>query len=172
MKRIAYGLLIALMLMASTVLAVKPNGPAAVNGLEHPGVASQLYLYQKCPSGGPNCPWDDSSLWGAAWGKMTFDDSSFVFNGHGLVAGTGYSLIYYPDPRLGVGCKVLGTSMANGGGNVNVAGSFDFSSIPVSGDTNSPKSKIWLVLSDDVVDCDYGMNGWNPTSYLFESALI
>lgn len=33
--------------MALPVLAVKPNGPSAVNGLEHPGQVSQLYLYEK-----------------------------------------------------------------------------------------------------------------------------
>ena len=55
---------------------------------------------------------------GGAWGKMkynlvdpTFD---FKFNGHGLVAGEEYTLIYYPDkegnpwPRTNIRCLASG----------------------------------------------------------------
>ena len=68
--------------------------------------------------------------------------------------------------------EVLGEGVANEGGNVHIAGNFDFTSIPWSVDQNSG-AKIWLVLSDDV-ECegDSQMTGWNPAEYLFENNLI
>lgn len=134
--------------MAVPAFAVKPNGPSAVNGLAHPGQASQLYLYEKDPS-----TWN--VVEGGAWGKMTFSADSFVFNGHGLEANTDYTLIRYNDPWPGSPvCLASGTS--NNGGNINL-----------SGDMQSGGPKVWLVLSSDV-NCGVGMSGWHPTEYLFE----
>jgi hypothetical protein len=82
----------------------------------------------------------------------------YVFNGHDLMAGEDYTLIYYPDPWPGTGLKCLGSGMANNGGNLNLRNSL------VTDDLLD--AKIWLVLSDDVT-CDVNMTGWNPTEYLF-----
>jgi hypothetical protein len=64
---------------------------------------------------------------------------------------------------------ILGTGTANGGGNVNIAGDFNFKSLPWTIDLNSG-SKIWLVKSSDIVPGK--LSGWNPTEYLFEYKLI
>lgn len=178
-KMILFGVIaVATLMMTSAVLAVKPNGPSAQNGLtKGKSVEQHLYLYQKCPAGEP-CPWYDSTLWGSAWGKLTFKDTAdgkFVFNGHKVEKKTDYTLIYYPDPWPGNGLICIGTGTTNKGGNVNIKGTFDFDTIPIEADTNEG-AKIWLVLSSDV-DCGTEatqgkMVGWNPTKYLFEYQLI
>ena len=92
MKKIILGLFLMTLLMTGTaVLAMKANGPAAFNGLNHAGQAAQLYLYEKDP-----VTWEviDSG----AWGKMTYTEENFVFNGHGLEPKTEYTLIRYMDP--------------------------------------------------------------------------
>lgn len=128
--------------------------------------ANHLYLYEKDPT-----TWTIVS--DGAWGKMTYQDSKFVFNGHGLDAGVEYALIYYPDPWPGdtayLDTTILGTGISNGGGNVNIAGTFDFTAIPTEDDGNTG-AKIWLVLAEDH-DGDK-MIAWNPVEYLFENNLI
>lgn len=139
----------------------KNNGPAGKSSV------NQLYLVAKNPS-------DWSIVSDGAWGKLTFNTKSgkFVFDGKKLQSKTEYSLIYYPDPWPGTGCEVLGTGTTNKGGNIHIAGTFDFDSIPISTDANHAKgAKIWLVLSSDVT-CPTGMKAWNPTQYLFEYDLI
>ena len=136
--------LFAIMLMAVAVVAIKPNGPSAVNGLNGKGT-EQLYLYEKDSS------WDPVP---GAWGQMTFDEDSFVFNGHGLESGVEYTLIRYVEP-WNTPDVVLGQAMANNGGNVHI-----------SGELLDGGYKIWLVLSDDVVGGN--LVGWNPSEYLFE----
>ena len=160
-RTILFGsVLVAALMLASVAVAVKPNGPSAYNGLNK-GKSSvkHLYLYEKDSS------WN--VVPGGAWGKMRFDDDSFVFNGHGLEAGYDYTLIYYPDPWPGTGCMALGYGTAGTYGNVHIMEAFDFTSLP-------DNSKIWLVLdSDENCDGDTGkMTGWNPTEYLFEYDLI
>ena len=141
-----------------------PNGQAGNSNIAH------LYLYEKDP-----LTWD--IVEDGAWGKMKYNLSGemfeFVFNGHGLEAGSDYTLIYYPDLWPGNGLICLGSGVANKGGNVHIAESCDIDFLPVVLDDNFPDgSKIWLVLSDDV-DCDaQNMIGWNPTEYLFEDDLI
>jgi len=154
-----------------------------------------LYLYQKTwvdPAVG-----DYMDVDGGAWGKMkynlagsTFD---FVFNGHGLVPGMDYTLIYYPDPWPGDGLICLGEGTVNNGGEIHIAGSFDTGvDLPIDGDLNadtntttledgSTGAKIFLVPSDDVDCTGQVMSGWTgPWSgnidgeniYLFEDELI
>jgi len=152
-KKILFGI-VTVMLLASVgmVFAIKPNGPSAYNGLNHPGEASQLYLYEKDSSWNP--------VPGGAWGKMTFNcQGSFVFNGHGLVAETGYTLIRYTDSWPG-SPVCLGSEIANTGGNVHIAG-----------DMLNGGPKVWLVLTSDV-NCGNAMTGWQPEQYLFEYNLI
>jgi hypothetical protein len=141
-------------------LSKKPGGPAGNSNIAH------LYLYEK------------DSIWDivpdGAWGKMKYNQSGetfdFVFNGHGLVHETEYTLIYYPDPWPGTGLICLGSGTVNEEGNIHIAESVNTGDLPACGDRNVG-AKIWLVLSDDV-DCDNKMTGWNPEEYLFENNLI
>ena len=151
-------------------LSKKPSGPAGGSNTAH------LYLYEKNP-----VTW--SIVDGGAWGKMKYNLSGsnfdFVFNGHGLDAGVAYTLIYYPDkignpwPRLDIIC--LGSGIANGGGEVNIAGSVPTGTLPNPADEINGGAKIWLILSNDELYCGENtaqMKGWNPTEYLFEGELI
>ena len=175
MKKLVYTL-IALMVLTvfmvgcttvvpETELSKKgPNGQAGNSNIAH------LYLYEK--SGDP----DWIIVEDGAWGKMKYNLSGemfeFVFNGHGLEAGSDYTLIYYPDPWPGNGLICLGNGAANGGGEVHIAGSYDTGDLPAEGDTVPlDGAKIWLVLTTDV-DCDNLMIGWNPAEYLFEDEVI
>lgn len=105
----------------------------------------------------------------------TFD---FVFNGYDLkgAEGTGYTLIYYPDPWPGNGLICLGIGTVDSAGEIYIEGPVEINTdLPITGDTNAPGAKIWLVLSDDV-DCSAGSWAlpwaWNATEYLFENNLI
>ena len=168
MKKTLLLLVIVVLLIGATAVSAgsgKGRGPAGKSNVAH------LYLFEKVPSE----PWP--IVQGGAWGKMKYNLSGstfdFVFNGHGLEAGEGYRLIYYPDPWPGVGLICLGSGTANDEGNIHIAGSVDTGDLPAEGDDNYPDgAKIWLVLSEDV-DCDgAAMIGWNPTEYLFEHHLI
>lgn len=157
-------LFIGLVLVATPVFAKGKNGPAGKSNKAH------LYLYEKDPSN-----W--SIVEDGAWGKMTYDQSgeefNFVFNGHGLMPETEYTLIYYPDPWPGDGLICMGHGTSNKGGNINIKDYEDIEeSLPIDNDENEG-AKIWLVLSDDV-KCEENskMDAWNPTEYLFEYDLI
>lgn len=135
--------------LALPVLAGSPKDPADYNGLNHSGNASQLYLYEK--TGDPD--WDIVS--DGAWGKLTFTDEKYSFQGHGLEPNTDYTLIRYQDPWPG-SPVCLGADTSNNGGN-----------LALTGDMQAGGPKVWLVLTSDV-NCGVGMTGWNPTEYLFE----
>jgi len=178
MKKYIILVLIVLLIGALTVgvLAGK-TGQAGKSNVAH------LYLYQKTYVG--------------AWGKMKYNISGpefdFVFNGHGLVPGDDYTLIYYPDPWPGTGLICLGSGIVNEEGNIHIAGSFDTGvDLPISGDLNadtgtttledgSTGAKIFLVPTSDVDCFGQEMVGWTgPHSgnidgeniYLFEDELI
>jgi hypothetical protein len=146
------------------VIAAGRSGQAGKSKVAH------LYLYEKDPAS-----WQIVD--GGAWGKMkhnlsgsTFD---YVFNGHWLVAGQDYTLIYYPDPWPGQNLICLGQARADEEGNVHIEESVDTGSLPAETDENYPDgAKIWLVLSDDVNCNSRQMVGWNATEYLFEYQLI
>lgn len=144
---LGFSVIVGAFLLASTAFAVKPAGPAAVNGLAHPGGRSQLELYEKDPG-------DWSIVEDGAWGRLSFGANGFVFNGHGLEAGWDYTLI--DDAKWGQAVKCLDSGVANDGGNLHLSG---------GDEVDGPK--VWLVLTADV-DCGTGMTGWNPTEYLFE----
>ena len=98
------------------------------------------------------------------WGLLTWDGTgAFDFSGHGLTAGTSYTLIYYPEPQTTWPWPVtpLDTDTAAGDGTISLSGSLPAS---LSG------IKIWLVESTDIVGGS--MSGWDPSKYLFESNLI
>ena len=150
------------MLVCPVAMAKGKNGPAGKSNIGH------LYLYEKDPA-----TWE--IVEGGAWGKMKYNLSGaefeFVFNGHGLVPGENYTLLYYPDPWPGVGLICLGAGLANGGGDVHIMASVDTGTLPADFDENSG-AKIWLVLSSDVDCVNDTMLGWTPTEYLFEYELI
>lgn len=129
----------------------------------------QLYLVEKVPSG----EWP--TVEDGAWGKLSYNMASgrFVFNGHGLAAGEGYTLINFA--RVGTewpaSVNVLGDGMANAGGNVHIAGNYAYDQLdPDTTPGSSGAYKIWLVLTSDLADNT--LLGWNPTEYLFEAELL
>ena len=177
MKKYLILVLIVLLIGALTVgvLAGK-TGQAGKSNIAH------LYLYQK------TC--DESDDWpivdGGAWGKMKYnlsgEEFEFVFNGHGLVPGTDYTLIYYPDPWPVTGLICLGSGIVNDEGNIHIAESVSTGDLPAVDDENYPDgAKIFLVLSSDV-DCEgQVMTNWTGpwpgnhdgiNIYLFEGELI
>lgn len=162
---------IVLCLVAAAVPVIA-KGPTRVAGKSRIG---HLYLVEKNPAD-PNWP----VVPGGAWGKMTYRTTAprfwFVFNGHNLVPGQDYTLIYYPDkvgnpwPRTDIIC--LGSDRANEDGDIHIKEIVDTGDLPNTENDINEGAKLWLVLSDDV-DCDEEMIfGWNPTEYLFEYDLI
>ena len=179
MKKYLILVLIVLLIGALTVgvLAGK-TGPAGKSNIAH------LYLYEKYPQA-PGFVGDWPEVPGGAWGKMKDNQSGetfdFVFNGHDLEPGQEYCLIYFEDPEANPWTTLpnifcLGMGTANGGGEVNIAGSVVIGmDLPTINDKNYPGgAKIWLVLSDNCNNEDWGIwaNGWSPTEYLFEGELI
>ena len=165
-KKLVLWALVAVLVVAVAipVFGGKRSGPAGKSDV------SKLYLVEKDPN-----TWEPID--GGAWGKMIYSSSGstlrLVFNGHDLVVGEDYTLIYYPDPWPGSGLICLGARTANDEGNVHIRGQVDTGDLPAEADENHPDgAKIWLVLSSDV-DCEgKSMVGWNPTEYLFEQELI
>jgi len=154
---------IVLSLIAAIIVPSIAKGPTKRAGKSN---IAHLYLHEKDPD-----TWE--IVEDGAWGKMKYNLSGseldFVFNGHALVPGEEYTLIYYPDPWPGNGLIELGSGIACDEGNVHIAESVDTGDLPAEGDENDG-AKIWLILSSD---CDGGqMVGWNPTEYLFEYDLI
>ena len=141
-----------------------PNKCAWLAGDSHVG---HLYLYQEDPATG-EIPKK------GAWGKLRYNvyDTTFkfVFNGHKLVPGQEYSLIYFPEPFPGEGLICLGSGTAKRGGNVhimNMKEGVDTCSLPAESDANfADGALILLVPSEDVV-CDEEMVEWIPEDYLF-----
>lgn len=151
---------------------------------DHRGPLGILYLIQK------DSAWEPVP--GGAHGRLHYniwgEKFNFWFEGHGLIQGKEYTLIYYPDPWPGEGLICLGTGIAHGKrGNVAIWGKkFLGTDLPAEYDANAKAiypsgavgAKIWLVLSEDV-KCESGgeppgpqMTGWNPSEYLFEVNLI
>lgn len=89
---------------------------------------------------------------------------NYSFSGVAPVANANYELIYYVDPWPGTGGCSIGTGHSSA-----ADGSISFSGTPDLG-MDMFNAKIWLVL-----DADYNgtsMTAWNPSSYLFETAMI
>ncbi len=165
------GLLVFPILVIAAVFVCAPailaQGPSKQAGKSHIG---HLYLFEKDPE-----TWD--IIPEGSWGKLKYNVTGpsfrFVFNGHHLMPGSSYILIYFPDPFPGTGLVCLGTGTANGGGNVHIAGSVQSGDMPATFDANYPTgARILLVLSSDVDCAAQMMIAWNPTEYLFEYKLI
>ena len=155
-------------LMACLIGAIATaGGPGGHAGKSNTG---HLYFCQKdpallfCDIGGgitvpPPCnPLNDQyvecSAESRAWGKMKYNLEGqifdFEFEGHHLMEGQNYTLIYYPDNPSG-GLIYLGSDIAAGHGNVHIKGSLFTGNLPASYDFNYPDgAKIWLALSSDV----------------------
>jgi hypothetical protein len=148
--------------------------------------SQNLYLYQK----NDDANW--SIVWGGAWGKYNYKIAgtgnqttvSGPFNGHRLVPGTNYSLIYYPEPVDNPWTAppvvfVIGSGTVDEFGDIHIMGSCVLGvpdEQPAVGDyVGQFGDKIWLVLSSDLSTDASGvttMVGWNPDDYLFEYKLI
>jgi len=157
MKKYLILVLIVLLIGALSVGVLAGKGKTGQAGKSN---IAHLYLHEK------DADW--VIVENGAWGKMKYNISGpefdFVFNGHGLVPGDDYTLIYYPDLWPGTGLICLGSGTVNEEGNIHIAESEDTGSLE--------DAKIWLVLTSDV-DCDgQFMIGWSPDDYLFEYDLI
>ena len=192
MKKYLILVLIVLLIGALTVGVLAGKGKTGQAGKSN---IAHLYLYQKTYVD-PNVG-DYLDVDGGAWGKMKYnlagETFDFVFNGHGLVPGDDYTLIYYPDPWPGTGLICLGSGIVNDEGNIHIADSVDTGvDLPILGDLNadtatttledgSTGAKIFLVPTSDVGCFTQEMVGWTgPWSgnidgeniYLFEDELI
>ena len=156
-------LIATLSLIVIPVLAIKPAGPSAKNGLEK-GKIIHLYLYQKDPYD----EWPISE--DPAWAKIKINPitGKFVCNAHQLPPNTEYALICYKDPWPGEESDLLGTGISNEDGNVHIKDVLEYENLPVP--EGGDGSKIWLVLAEDFEEDQ--MVDWNPTEYLFEYDLI
>lgn len=164
-----------LLMIIAPVIAKGPKGPKGPKrGPTGPAGKSKigrLYLVQKEPAD-PNWP----VVSGGAFGKMIYRTSApkfaFNFNGHRLVAGQDYTLIYFPDkegnpwPRTDIIC--LGSDRADEDGNIHIREVVDTGDLPNPDADINTKAKIWLVLSDDVDCIEEMIMGWDPAEYLFE----
>lgn len=113
-------------------------------------------------------------MYGILTYKTENDTFDYDFEGRGLQASTGYSLIYYADgwPGNNPGA-LIGTMTTDANGDVSVVGDTNNLGIdlPDPADANYPEgAKIWLVPSSDYSGGQ--MTAWNPTKYLFEYNLV
>ncbi|MBI4479314.1 MAG: hypothetical protein HY651_04765 [Acidobacteria bacterium] len=146
-----------------STLAIAQNGPTGPAGKSN---TAHLYLFEK-----------DNTTWQivpeGAWGKMRYNLSGpsfdFVFNGHRLLTGDNYTLIYAPDPWPQYPLFCFGSGTVDSYGNIHIAGSAQPGDLPIVADSNYPGgAKLWLVWTSDV-DCTLKQFvGWNGTEYLFE----
>ena len=117
---------------------------------------------------------------GALTYNLTSPTFDYTFEATGLQNSISYSLIYYADPWPGIGESndtgaLIATFTTDGtGGIFSISGSIELNKdLPQwPSDQNHPEgAKIWLVPSSDYTD-GTGMTAWNPSNYLFDTALI
>ena len=142
--------------------------------------STNVFLYTKNPPVDPNASEWDIDYTGA-WGKFEYNiagtNVSGNFKGHGLVAGTQYSLISYNDPWGATPqVVIIGTGTADKNGKVWI--SID-TPVDLGTDVASPVYdwsgagdgyKIWLVPSSHLTGTQF--NTWDHTQYLFEGYRI
>jgi hypothetical protein len=107
-----------------------------------------------------------------ATGTFTYDESSFSFTGAGLIVDTEYTLISFMEPYPGTGSVVLGTAVADGSGNIEIAAALPalVYNTYVGGEYDGQTgAKIWLVPS---AEFNGEIIGWTPEDFLFETSLI
>jgi len=173
-----YLILVLIVLLIGTLFVGVLAGPSGQAGKSN---VALLYLYQKTCDNSPDWPIVEDGAWGKMKYNLSGPEFDFVFNGHGLVEGTEYTLIYYPDPWPGNGLICLGSGTVNEEGNIHIADSVEIDTdLPIDTDDNDG-AKIFLVLSDDV-DCEgQVMTNWTGpwpgnleglNIYLFEDEQI
>lgn len=169
------------LIAAPLALAKVPTKEAGKSNTGH------LYLCQKVQPAEEGVLWPCREDGNAGWGNLKYNLSGptfdFVFNGHNLVPGENYTLIYYPDPWPGHGLQCLGKDTADKEGNVHIKGSIVTGKLPADGDANKDLdqeggygAKIWLVPSSHVcceecsaADATPRMIDWDSDlPYLFE----
>ena len=156
-----------LVLFAIYAIPVFAKGPSAPSGKSDTG---HLYLVEKNPS-------DWSIVNDGSWGKLNYQSSKFIFNGHMLNVSEDYTLINYA--RVGsewpAHIVCLGSAMSDEYGDVHIMGNWDktnFGHDTTDGTGNPDKYKFWLVPSVDV-NCPGGiLPKWNPSNYLFEEVPV
>ena len=173
MKKVLFPILALVLVLALPTVALAAQPEQGLRGLRgQAGNSNEAFVEL----------WQKDGAWeiveDGAWGKLkynlegpTFD---FVFNGHGLAAGTDYSLIYYAVPWPGDHPGALiASGTSNEEGDIHLAGSVDFGyNLPHPDDANDDGAKIWLVLSDHYDEAACAMTAWQPAEYLFEYDLI
>jgi len=129
----------------------------------------KLNLYQKDSS------WKivDGGAFGILFYNPAAPTFNFGFHAEKLLFSTSYSLIYYADG--GPAGKLISKGTSNSVGSLNLADAVNLNmDLPVSGDTNSPRAKIWLVKSNEFNEGTGYLNSWNfaANKWLFENNLI
>lgn len=154
-------IVVALLVFVTPTFAKGPNGPAGKSNTGH------LYLSEKNPK-----DWEEI-IDDGAWGKLNYQDSKFVFNGHKLNPMEEYTLINFAREGSEWPATVLcfGNGVTDEYGNINIKDAwdvslFDYDTTPTTGDSDG--YKIWLVPSADVNCKDGLLSGWHSAEILFE----
>lgn len=165
---VALAIVMVLTLSASAVLASPPGdkgiGPAGESNVAH------INLWQ--------LDWvqiDGEWVWvdilkGGAWARLKYNISGptfdFVLNGHGLNPDTEYSLVvvvFNPYGNELYWAEEITSGTPNGGGELHIAGSYDFG-------RDIENADVWIVPSDNVIPTN-GLSYLDfsdfPEEYLF-----
>lgn len=136
-----------------------PDGQAGMSSIAH------LDFVQEDPDTGE--PVEDGSD-GRIMYRWTAPLFDYVFNGHGLEAGSEHTLTYQPQPVPSSGVICLGTGTVNDEGDLHLQNAFELDTdLPADYDANPDEAILALVETADV-DCDAGeMTDWLPENYLF-----
>jgi hypothetical protein len=153
---------ISMMLVTTTALASKPT--------------QHIYMTMKTPVPTGPYPWVDDGAWGIV--NVNDNNGHFVFNGHELCYGDGYTLVYYYEvwPE-GI---YLGEGIVNCEGNIHIDGYlpdclpvYDYGT-PTSGEYDGLGGKIWLIPTGYITGNIDGVVSfsWHPLEFLFETSLL
>jgi hypothetical protein len=110
----------------------------------------------------------------AAVGSLMYQDSKFVFNGHGLPPETEFTLIEEPWGILPPQ-QQIGTGISDKNGNILIKGgatSLTYTPWFIGGFNGQIGAYVWLVPTNDMVEGVLPWWDWNPKHYLFAQELI
>ena len=142
--------------MCVSIVYATPKGPADYEGWKK---GHHLYLYSK-----NHLDWDNVEDWGPEWGKLSWKEDRYVFNGHRLLPDTEYALIRYLEEWPW--CQILGFGVSGEGGSVHIEGNWEIW-----------EGKFWLVRAEDVLgwandNCEDELTAWAPEHWLFEYNIL
>lgn len=110
------------------------------------------------------------------WYGSTFD---YVFNAHGLAAGSKWTLTYQPEPLPSSGVICLGNATVNGGGQLHLAASLELDSNlppaldPTADPSTQPADALLALVPSADVDCTGGtMTNFAPDTYLWTTSRV